>query len=266
MPELADVEGFRRVFNDHARGAVRAVRVRDAQVVRGTSPRSLAKTIEGERFDRARRHGKWLIAPVRGSDSAVLLHFGMTGRLVWSGSDEQEHRHDRVVVAFDDGELRYRDMRKLEGMHLTRGEADRERVLGDLGVDATEVSRSELWELLAHRDRQVKAVLMDQSEVAGLGTLLVDEILWRARLHPRTRASTLSARDCGRLHARMGAVLRHAIDAGRVPPQRNWLTGHRDDDPGTCPRCGSSLAHGRVGSRATVWCPRCQPEPDGRRR
>lgn len=259
MPELADVEGFRRVFNDHVRGAVRTVRVRDAQVVRGTSPRTLAKALKGARFDPAQRHGKWLIAPVRGADDAVLLHFGMTGSLEWSAANEQEHRHDRVVFAFDDGELRYRDMRKLEGLHLTRSEADRERVLGDLGIDATAMSREQLCDLLAHRDRQVKAVLMDQSEIAGLGTLLADEILWRARIHPRTRASALSARDCGQLHARMRTVLRQAIDAGRVPPRRSWLTGHRDDDPGTCPRCGSSLAHGRVASRSTTWCPQCQP-------
>lgn len=261
MPELADVEGFRRVFNDHVRGAVRAVRVRDAQVVRGTSPRALAKTLDGARFDSARRHGKWLIAPVRGSDDTVLLHFGMTGSLEWSDADEPEHRHDRVVFAFDDGDLRYRDMRKLEGLHLARNEDDRERVLGDLGVDATEVSREQLRDLVSHRDRHIKALLLDQSVIAGLGTLLADEILWRARIHPRTRASALSARDCGRLHARMRTVLRQAIDAGRVPPRRDWLTGHRDDDPGTCPRCGTSLAHARVGSRATVWCPQCQPEP-----
>lgn len=262
MPELADVEGFRRVFNDHVRGAVRAVRVRDAQVVRHTSRRTLAKALEGQRFDAARRHGKWLIAPVHGSDDAVLLHFGMTGSLEWADAHEQEHRHDRVVLAFDDGELRYRDMRKLEGLHLTRGDTARDRVLGDLGVDATEVTREHLYDLLAHRDRQVKAVLMDQSEIAGLGTLLVDEILWRARIHPRTRASALSAQDCGRLHARMRTVLRHAIDADRVPPRDSWLTGHRDDDPGTCPRCGSTLSHGRVGSRSTAWCSRCQPEPN----
>ncbi|MPY96552.1 MAG: Fpg/Nei family DNA glycosylase [Actinophytocola sp.] len=219
MPELADVEGFRRVFNDHARGAVR---VRDAQVVRGTGPRTLTTALDGARFGPARRHGKWLIAPVRGSDDAVLLHFGMTGSLEWSDANEQEHRHDRVVFAFDDGELRYRDMRKLEGLHLTRGDADRERVLGDLGVDATEVSRQRLCDLLAQRDRQVKALLLDQSEIAGLGTLLADETLWRARI----RASALSARECGRLRTRMCTVLRQAIDAGRVP-RRNWLTGHR---------------------------------------
>lgn len=263
MPELADVEGFRRVFNDHARGPVRAVRVHDPQVVRRTSPRVLAGSVSGRSFERARRYGKWLIAPLSGSgsDTAVLLHFGMTGRLVWSGRDEQRHHHDRVTFEFDDGELRYRDMRKLEGLHLARSAAEREAVLGDLGPDAAELSMEELSHLLTARDRQVKALLIDQSAIAGLGNLLVDEILWRARIHPRAPSSALSGKDRGRLHARMRTVLRQSVPAGEVPPRRSWLTGHRDEPAGHCPRCETTLARGTVGGRTGVWCPHCQPEP-----
>lgn len=265
MPELADVEGFRRVFNDNARGFVRAVHVNDPQVVRRTTPRALSDTLRGRRFGAARRHGKWLIAPLVGrrSGTAVLLHFGMTGRLIWAGQDEQQHRHDRVVFEFDHGQLRYRDMRKLEGLHLARDEGECDAVLGGLGTDATELTRDELCELLSGHHRQVKALLMDQSEIAGLGNLLADEILWRARIHPRTSSSAIGSKECAQLHARMRSVLRQSAEAGRVPPHRNWLTGHRDDSPGRCPRCGASLSHGKVGGRSGVWCPECQPEPNG---
>lgn len=100
---------------------------------------------------------------------------------------------------------------------------------------------------------------MDQEVIAGLGNLLADEILWRARIHPRQSTADLSDAACRRLHARMRTVLRQAIPTGRVPPRKSWLTGRRDEPSGSCPRCGSSLSHGRAGGRRTVWCPSCQP-------
>jgi formamidopyrimidine-DNA glycosylase len=108
--------------------------------------------------------------------------------------------------------------------------------------------------------RQVKPALVHQSIVAGLGNLLADEILWRARIHPRRSCAGLESADFARLHARMGTVLRQSIAVGRVPPRKSWLTGRRDEKAGACPRCGTTLAHGRVGSRSTTWCPRCQQQ------
>jgi formamidopyrimidine-DNA glycosylase len=259
MPELPDVEGFRRVLTEHATGArIRRVRVRDPAVVRDTSPRRLDRAVRGRRFRRPRRHGKWLIAPTDGGP-AVLLHFGMTGSLSWHESGEPEHRHDRVVFEIGDGELRYRDMRKLQGVRLADGDRAVDEALGELGPDALEVSRAQFDELLTRRRGRLKSVLTDQSVIAGLGNLLADETCWQARINPVRPAGELDADERKRLHQTIRRVLRSSIKDERVPPRRSWLTGVRDDPDPDCPRCGTRLARRRVGGRTTVWCPRCQP-------
>jgi len=100
---------------------------------------------------------------------------------------------------------------------------------------------------------------MDQSVIAGLGNLLVDEICWRTRLNPRIPISELGDSDIRRLHRALTSVLHTAVRHGRVPGLRRWLTRVRDDTDPSCPRCGTRVRRGRVGGRSTVWCPRCQP-------
>lgn len=255
VPELPDVEGFRRVLAEHAVGErIEDVLVRDAQVLRGVSANRLRKTLVGQRFQEPWRLGKWLVAPLSDGPETVVLHFGMTGSLHWE--DGEQHRHDRVIFCFRRGELRYRDMRKLKGLWLV--EDPRGGLLADTGPDAPAVPKEDFRELLRGR-RQIKAVLTDQSVLSGLGNLLADEILWRARIHPRTQVSALEPGEVDRIHARMRTVLRSAVRAGRVPPRPSWLTGRRDEPSGSCPRCGTTLSHGRAGGRGTVWCPHCQP-------
>jgi formamidopyrimidine-DNA glycosylase len=266
VPELPDVEGFRRVLADHAVGRrIRRVDVLDAGVLHDVTTNRLQKALRGREFGRPWRHGKRLIIPVTGPRSerdgaapAVLLHFGMTGSLRWADDQRSRHRHDRIVFVFSGGELCYRDMRKLHGLRLMRDQDDIQRVLAELGPDAADLSLAQLRDLLTGRRRQVKPALVDQSILAGLGNLLADEILWRARIHPRQPCAQLQPADFARLHARMRTVLRQSIEQGRVPPRKTWLTGRRDETSGSCPRCGSTLSHGRVGGRGTTWCPRCQ--------
>jgi formamidopyrimidine-DNA glycosylase len=262
VPELPDVEGFRRVLADHAVGRrIRRVDVLDAGVLHDVTADRLRKALRDRKFGQPRRHGKRLIVPVAGRGSeAVLLHFGMTGSLRWADSEKSRHPHDRIVFVFGQGELCYRDMRKLHGLWLVRDQDEIPRGLADLGPDAADLSRAQLRDLLTGLRRQVKPALVDQSVIAGLGNLLADEILWRAHIHPQRRCDKLEADDFARLHARMRTVLRQSIEAGRVPPRKTWLTGRRDEKSGSCPHCGSTLSHGRVGGRGTTWCPNCQPE------
>ncbi|MEU6172472.1 DNA-formamidopyrimidine glycosylase family protein [Streptantibioticus parmotrematis] len=259
MPELPDVEGFREVLARHGEGhRVERVEVADAGVLRGVSAARLRRELKGRRLGTPTRHGKWLIAPTGGP--TLLLHFGMTGRLVHCAAKDEPHPHDRVVVALrGDGQLRFRDQRKLQGIRL-EDDAGVRRVLDSQGPDAAEVDRAGFEELVRGRRARVKSVLIDQSALAGLGNLLADEILWRARLHPARRADSLDPDELRRLHGRMRGVLRSAVPTGRVPPRRSWLTGHRDDPDPHCPRCGHPLRRGRVSGRGTVWCPHCQPE------
>jgi formamidopyrimidine-DNA glycosylase len=257
MPELPDVEGFRRVLAEHAGDRIRSVEVRDAGVLRGVSGRRLGDALRGHRFEEPRRRGKWLIAPAEGP--VLILHFGMTGSLSWHPAGEPEHRHDRVVWRFDGGELRFRDMRKLQGVRLAGDERDAERRLADLGPDALDLSRGDFAGLLAGRRGRLKSALTDQAVIAGLGNLLADEICWRARVNPLRQARDLDEDEVGTLHRAMRDVLRASIKAERVPPRRTWLTGARDDPGGTCPRCGTPLSRRRASGRMTVWCEHCQP-------
>ncbi len=256
MPELVDVEGFRRVARHATERRIEHVDVRDAGVLRGTTERAMRDCLTHRRFGEPWRHGKYLGLPVTETDAALLLHFGMTGSLEWN---TDEHRHDRVVFGLDGGELRYRDMRKLTGLRLARDGRELDAVLDELGPDAMSVSREELAQRLGRRRRRLKGALMDQGFLAGLGNLLVDETLWRARLHPRRDTTDLSRSDVSRLHGRMRTVLRHGAEAERVPDRPSWLTGRRDAPDGHCPRCGVHLERGRVDGRSTVWCPHCQP-------
>jgi formamidopyrimidine-DNA glycosylase len=266
VPELSDVEGFRRVVADHAVGRrICRVDVLDAGVLHDITAHGVQQVLRDREIRQPWRHGKRLVIPLTGRRNertedrpAVLLHFGMTGSLRWADSRQDRHRHDRIVFGFGDGELCYRDMRKLHGLWIAHDQEEVQRLLADLGPDATDLSPAQLRDLLTGRRRQIKPALMDQSILAGLGNLLADEILWRAHIHPRRQCAQLEPNEMARLHGRMRTALRQSIEQGRVPPRKTWLTGRRDEKSGACPRCGSILCHGRVGGRGTTWCPHCQ--------
>lgn len=257
MPELPDVEGFRRRLARHALGKpVRSVEVIDRDLLRNTTPQGVGRALRGRRFTEADRHGKWLIARTAGP--MVLMHFGMTGLVHWTATQERRHPHDRVVFQLEGGELRFRDQRKFGGIWLARDERERERVTGPMGPDAMEVDAELLAELLRKRRGALKPALMDQRLVAGMGNLLCDEVLWRARIAPRRQAAKLSDRALRGLDRELHRVLRESNRRARIPPEPSWLTGVRDERNPHCPRCGSALRRAKLGGRTTVWCPRCQ--------
>lgn len=241
------------------------VDVLDAGVLRGVDAGELRDTLAGATFAAPRRHGKWLVGPVRAGrrhradEPSLVFHFGMTGALTWTSHDAERRRDDRVIVGAGSRELRYRDLRKLQGIRLLPDDDGVAALLGDLGPDAAAVDAAELAGRLGRRRRRLKPALMDQTVVAGLGNLLADEVLWQARIHPARETSDLTDADHRRLHERLRSVLRRSMRAGRVPDWPSWLTGHRDDPDDACPRCGTRLRRARLGGRTTVWCPRCQP-------
>jgi formamidopyrimidine-DNA glycosylase len=256
VPELPDVEGFRRYLARYAAGRrIERVEVRDRELVRNASPRALGSALEGETLGEPRRHGKWMLAPA--GDAVLAVHFGMTGLLHWTARPGEPHRHDRLVLHCNGGELAYRDMRRFGGVWLSR-EPDGGDVIGALGPDALGVDADRFEELLGHRRGGVKAALMDQTVIAGLGNLLVDEILWRARVNPRAPIGRLRRSTRRRIHREMEATLHESIPTARVPSKSGWLTAVRDHRDARCPRCGGPLRRGTVAGRTTCWCPRCQ--------
>lgn len=262
MPELPDVEAYRRFFRDHAMGrTVRRVEVTDAAIVRNATPRALDRALRGRTFEEPDRHGKWLVAWTDGP--ALLLHFGMTGDLIWSGREPGRHRHDRVILELESGdEVRYRNMRKLGGAWLAHDPAEAAAAMGELGPDALDVRRRQFRALLSRRRGGMKALLMDQRFMAGVGNLIADEVLWQARLHPRRTAQSLDDTERDRLYDELRRVLsRWVAGYGAVPLRGRWLLAVRGEPGAACPRCGTSLARTTAGGRTTYFCPSCQPAP-----
>jgi formamidopyrimidine-DNA glycosylase len=262
MPELPDVEQYRRFFSRHAAGrTVEGVVVPDATILRNTTPDTLDRALRGRRFEEPERLGKWVLA---WTDSpALLLHFGMTGFLVWSGDEPERHRHDRVIIVLDGGdELRYRNMRKLGGAWLAHDRSEAEAILGPLGPDALTVSRKEFLQRLARRRGGLKAALMDQTLVAGVGNLIADEVLWQARLHPRHPVESLTEDERTSLYRTMHAVLKESVDRyDSISRKRGWFNHVRGKPDAACPRDDTPLERITAAGRTTYLCPVCQPAP-----
>jgi formamidopyrimidine-DNA glycosylase len=260
VPELPDVEAYRRFFARHATGrTIREVVVPDPTIVRNATPSALDRALRGHRFAEPERHGKWLLAWTD-AGPGLLLHFGMTGDLIWSGDEPERHRHDRLILVLDRGELRYRNMRKLGGVWLAHDREEAALVTGALGPDALTVSRREFLERLGRRRGGMKALLMDQRFVAGVGNLVADEVLWQARLHPRHTVEDLSDEERLRLHHTMHAVLKEMVAKfDYIPRKRRWLSHVRGRPGAVCPRCGTPLARITAAGRTTYFCPSCQP-------
>lgn len=258
MPELPDVEHFRRFFLGHATGrTVRSVEA-DPTIVRNATPQALGEALGGRTFDEPDRHGKWLACWTDGP--ALLLHFGMTGDLIWSGDEPARHRWDRLILRFDGGEeLRYRNMRKLGGVWLAHDSAEATEILGGLGPDAMALGEREFLERLSRRRGGVKAALMDQRFLAGVGNIVADETLWQARIDPRRRIDSLSQDERRRLFRSMRRILRQSVDSyDSIPRQRSWLSSARGKGDAACPSCGSPLGRAVVAGRTTYFCSRCQ--------
>ena len=261
MPEMIEVEAYRALAEQAALGrTISAVEAPDAWYLkRGLSAPALAVLV-GCRFIAARRRGKLLLLDsVDGTDDpgpVLGLRFGMSGRLVVDGamavgelrysSNEAKAVYDRFGVVFaDGGHLRVRDPRRLGGVELGPAEAA-------LGHDAATITLSQLRDALAASRAPLKARLMDQARLAGVGNLIADEVLWRASLSPSRPAGDLSPAELRRLHRHLRLTV---AELGlRGGSHTGDLMAHRRRD-GTCPRDGRLLQRATVGGRTTFWCP-----------
>jgi formamidopyrimidine-DNA glycosylase len=269
MPELAEVEAYRRLAEAAALGRVIAsVEAGDSWYLKGgVTADGLTSALTGRSLVRAERQGKLLMLATSGHGPVLGLRFGMSGRLVvdgtagiddlWYSSNRDDARWDRFALAFaDGGRLVMRDPRRLGGVTLDPG-------LSGMGPDALTITEAQLRLALAPSRRgaahkgavALKARLMDQSRLAGVGNLAADEILWRAGLDPTRPATSLSDTELRRLHRRLRATLGEFIDrggshTGELMPERH--------PGGLCPKDGTPLVRATVATRTTWWCPNHQ--------
>jgi formamidopyrimidine-DNA glycosylase len=249
MPELPEAERARALIESRALGRrVAAVDDADTWVCRPHHPGEIEAALTGATLLAAGRRGKTLWVE---SDTAppLGLHLGMAGRIV---VDEpvSPRGWDRFLIRFDDGgTLALRDMRRLGRVLLDPD-------LSRLGPDAAEISPSEFRRRVGRGHAPLKARLMNQSVIAGVGNLLADEALWRARLSPLREAGSLSQEELDSLRRKVRAATRRAVQRGGA--HTGDLIPHRRPG-GVCPRCGAVLERAGVGGRTTYWCPVEQP-------
>jgi formamidopyrimidine-DNA glycosylase len=277
VPELPEVESARRVLEGALDRVVRAVDDNDEWVCRPHRPGDIGRVLVGGRLTAAHRRGKTMWCETAGRDGRpgprLGIHLGMGGRIVVTeggdndgdsdsgggsraggdprpesaGSDRAPRKPEwnRFVAAFaDGGELRLFDKRRLGRVRL-------EPDLDALGPDAEEIGRAEFRERVGRGRSAVKARLLDQSVLAGVGNLLADETLWQAGLSPSAPADELDRTTLDHLHGALEKALAAAIEHGGVHTGEVIPFRHAD---ATCPRCGAPMVHGKVGGRTTWWC------------
>jgi formamidopyrimidine-DNA glycosylase len=246
MPELPEVERARQTLESALGRRIAGVDDRDSYVCRPHAPGEINDALAGHTLAAARRRGKFMWLET--DDGPVLgLHLGMAGRIVVDPEDTS--RWDRFTLKFDDGgRLVLRDKRRL-------GRAILDPDFTRVGPDAAEVGREDFRRLIGAGRAPVKARLLDQRAISGVGNLLADETLWQARISPKRSVADLSAEELDRLRRSVRAAVRSAIRNGGAHTGRFIAARGRD---GICPRDGHPLARDKVGGRTTFWCPACQ--------
>jgi formamidopyrimidine-DNA glycosylase len=275
MPELPEVESVRRQLEPVLVGRrFERVEIADPRLVRPFEPAEVAAELEGERVAAVERRGKYLIVGFE-SGRVLLIHLRMTGSLLSApGGSLPDDPHRRAVISLDNGsDVAYRDVRRF-GTWLVLEPGELEPYLaarvGDEPLDAL-FTAANLGERLAGRRTSLKAALLDQRTLAGMGNIYADEALWRARLNPLRPADSLDRAELRRLHRGIRAALEHGLarqgstlrdyrlpDGSSGSMQDEFHVYGRSGDP--CDRCGTPIGKTRIAGRGTWFCPSCQPE------
>jgi formamidopyrimidine-DNA glycosylase len=246
VPELPEAERARQTLESALGRRIVGVDDRDTYVCRPHHPGELADALTGHTLVSAHRRGKFMWLETE-DGPALGLHLGMAGRIVVDPEDES--RWDRFALEFDDGgRMVLRDKRRL-------GRAVLNPDFSHVGPDAAEVGRDQFRRLIGTGRAPVKARLLDQRAISGVGNLLADQILWQARIAPPRIVSSMSVDELDRLRREVRSAVRSAIRKGGAHTGRFIQARQRD---GVCPRDGHPLERGRIGGRTTYWCPACQ--------
>jgi formamidopyrimidine-DNA glycosylase len=272
VPELPEVETTVREIHPEVVGRhIASVRVSGHALRRPWSP-AWEPLLRGRQIADVRRRGKWIVVALA-SDAYLVVHLGMTGRLTVVPSHRPAEPHTHLVFGLrgTGKQLRFRDVRRFGSATLFPDRALLEQFFTDsrLGPEPFELEDRYWCEQLACTDRRLKAVLLDQRVVAGVGNIYADEALFESRLHPTRPARSLTKREARRLREAVVAVLHRAI-RGRGSSVRDYVGGTgqkgeyqkehrvygRTGKP--CVRCGTPIACIRLAGRSTHFCPTCQ--------
>ncbi len=259
MPEGIEIEIYRRAGGAVVGRTITEVLAPDDYFLKHTAAEEVRAVLTGTVVTGTGRIGKLMLLGIDGEESAVGLRFGMTGRLIVDGSASIEKLEyssgrddpawDRFALRFDDGGLlRMNDPRRLGGVELAPD-------VDSLGVDLFEATPARLRAALSDSRVALKARLLDQKRVAGVGNLIADETLWRAGFDPAREARSLSDNEINKLSRVLRSTVQHLLDEGGSHMGDLQAERHRD---GHCPRDGTLLDRRTIGGRTTYSCPRHQ--------
>jgi formamidopyrimidine-DNA glycosylase len=274
VPELPEVETVRRRLEPVLVGRTfERVEIFDPRLTRPFDRVEVAAELEGERVAAVDRRGKYLIVRFE-TGRALLIHLRMTGNVlhVGAGSPLAADRHRHAVVKLDDGsDIVYRDVRRFGTWLLAEPDEIEPYLAARLGREplAAAFTTKRLAEALENRRAPVKAAILDQRRLAGVGNIYADEALWRARIHPQRPACELDVDELRALHRGIRAALKAGIERQgatlrdyRTPDGKTGRMQHefkvygREGEP--CPRCGRPIEKIRAAGRGTWFCPGCQ--------
>jgi formamidopyrimidine-DNA glycosylase len=281
MPELPEVETVARGLRAVLPGR-RILSVRLGKTDFIDDPAAIEQRLLGTRINEVRRHGKFLVLELESSNGrarsfALLIHLGMTGQIVTCPPEVRVAPHTHVFLSLDDGrELRYTDIRRFGRIAILTDGAQ-EDVLSSLSLDPLEATHEQFIAKLHARRARIKALLLDQHVLRGMGNIYTDESLWRARIHPMRLGANLTPGQLRRLYRAVRGVLTEAIrlrgssisdyvDSNGQPGefQRRHRVYQREGK--RCCRCGAAIRRAIVAGRSSYFCPQCQPAPRPRRR
>ncbi|TDO73400.1 formamidopyrimidine-DNA glycosylase [Halanaerobium saccharolyticum] len=259
MPELPDVELFKKYLDSTSlHQTISRVDILNEDIIK-CNPESLRDKLEKNSFQKSHRYGKYLFIKITNIDFHLVLHFGMTGFLKYYKNQEKKPDHIRVLFSFANNyKLAYDNQRLLGEVNLTHSINSylKEK---ELGPDALEIDFSNFKEILKNRKAAIKAVIMDQNKIAGIGNIYADEILYQNSIHPEQQSNTLSRAKIKKLYQTMQDILKIAIKYNAEPDNfpDDWIIPHRKEGE-LCPRCGGNIKRIKVYGRGTYICPECQ--------
>ncbi|WEV44224.1 DNA-formamidopyrimidine glycosylase [Lactobacillus sp. ESL0684] len=272
MPEMPEVETVRRTLLPLIKGkTIAEVTLWYPKIITGDAA-DFVKRVTGQKIMTIDRYAKFLLIRLSGN-LTIVSHLRMEGKYRLVAIDTVKDKHDHVQFAFTDGtDLRYNDVRKFGRMQLV--ETGTEKVvtgISKLGVEpnSAEFTTAYLQERLSHKHKNIKSTLLDQSIVAGLGNIYVDEVLWQTKIHPLSLANNLPQEKVAQLHDNINSLIALAIEQhgttvhtyldanGQTGAFQAMLKvyGHRGEP---CQRCGTKLEKIKVNGRGTTFCPKCQ--------
>jgi formamidopyrimidine-DNA glycosylase len=284
MPELPEVETLARGLQRELAGR-RVVSVELGKTDFMDNPAEIEQGLPGVRIQRVERYGKFMLLRLQHSpeaagvaqESALLVHLGMTGTMVPRPVSEPRAKHTHLVALLDDGrELRYIDPRRFGRIALLAGKKLREELLR-FGSDPLLISLEEFVQRIRGRRARIKAMLLDQGVLRGVGNIYADESLWKAKIHPARIGARLSLEETKKLHQALQQILQKAIvlrgssisdflDAEGEPGEYQLHHQAYGREGKACYRCKTLIRRIVVAGRSSFFCPNCQKAPRGAKR